>query len=117
MYRLRPMLSAAAFLALWTPAEISHAQLALPALTSSSPDGGFQTWSLSIQTLVMLTMLSFLPAMLMMMTGFTRIIIVLSLLRNALGTGASPPNTILIGIALFLTLFAMSPVFDRIYAE
>jgi len=111
------MLSAAAFLALWTPAEISHAQLALPALTSSSPDGGFQTWSLSIQTLVMLTMLSFLPAMLMMMTGFTRIIIVLSLLRNALGTGASPPNTILIGIALFLTLFAMSPVFDRIYAE
>ncbi|TEA79403.1 flagellar type III secretion system pore protein FliP [Allopusillimonas ginsengisoli] len=116
MCRLRTLLPAVTLLALWTPA-IGQAQLALPALTSSTPDGSVQTWSLSIQTLVMLTMLSFLPAMLLMMTGFTRIIIVLSLLRNALGTGASPPNTVLIGIALFLTLFAMSPVLDRIYAE
>src|SRR3546814_16454905 len=62
-------------------------------------------------------MMSFLPAMLMMMTGFTRIIIVLGLLRSAMGTGASPPNSILIGLALFLTFFAMSPVFDQIYAD
>src|SRR3546814_2690352 len=57
-----------------------------------------------------------LPILLMMMTGFTRIIIVLGLLRNAMGTGASPPNSVLIGLSLFLTFFAMSPVFDQIYS-
>lgn len=93
------------------------AQASLPALTTTPGPGGTQTWSLSIQTLVMLTMLSFLPAALLMMTGFTRIIIVLGLLRNALGTGVSPPNSVLIGLALFLTFFAMSPVFDQIYAQ
>src|SRR5699024_9981285 len=72
---------------------------------------------LSVQTLVMLTMLSFLPAALLMMTGFTRIIIVLGLLRNALGTGVSPPNSVLVGLALFLTFFSMSPVFDQIYSQ
>lgn len=94
-----------------------YAQTALPALTSAVNPDGSQTWSLSIQTLVLLTMMSFLPAMLMMMTGFTRIIIVLGLLRNAMGTGASPPNSVLIGLALFLTFFAMSPVFDQIYTD
>ncbi|KAA0910765.1 flagellar type III secretion system pore protein FliP [Pusillimonas sp. ANT_WB101] len=93
------------------------AQLAAPAITSVTNANGSQTWSLSIQTLVLLTMMSFLPAMLMMMTGFTRIIIVLGLLRNAMGTGASPPNSVLIGIALFLTFFSMSPVFDKIYVD
>lgn len=92
-------------------------QLAMPAITSVTHANGSQTWSLSIQTLVLLTMMSFLPAMLMMMTGFTRIIIVLGLLRNAMGTGASPPNSVLIGIALFLTFFAMSSVFDKIYVD
>lgn len=90
---------------------------ALPAITSTPGSNGSQTWSLSIQTLVMLTMMSFLPAMLLMMTGFTRIIIVLGLLRNAMGTGASPPNSVLIGLTMFLTFFAMSPVFDQIYAQ
>jgi flagellar biosynthetic protein FliP len=70
-----------------------------------------------VQTLVMLTMLSFLPAALLMMTGFTRIIIVLGLLRNALGTGVSPPNSVLVGLALFLTFFSMSLVFDQIYIQ
>lgn len=93
------------------------AQTALPALTSTPGANGSQTWSLSIQTLVLLTMMSFLPAMLLMMTGFTRIIIVLGLLRNAMGTGASPPNSVLIGLAMFLTFFAMGPVFDEIYAQ
>lgn len=110
-----PMLAVALFgLCL---ASTAAAQIALPALTSTPGADGSQTWSLSIQTLILLTMLSFLPAMLMMMTGFTRIIIVLGLLRNAMGTGASPPNSVLIGIALFLTFFAMSPVFDQIYDQ
>ncbi len=96
---------------------LAMAQAALPAITSTPGANGSQTWSLSVQTLALLTMMSFLPAMLMMMTGFTRIIIVLGLLRNAMGTGASPPNSVLIGLALFLTFFAMSPVFDQIYAQ
>jgi flagellar biosynthetic protein FliP len=89
----------------------------LPALTSTPAPGGGQTWSLSLQTLLLLTSLSFLPAALLMMTSFTRIIIVLSLLRQALGTQGSPPNQVMIGLALFLTLFVMSPVLDRIYVE
>ncbi|MAK56730.1 MAG: flagellar biosynthetic protein FliP [Pusillimonas sp.] len=91
------------------------AQTTLPAFTTTPGPNGEQTYSLSLQTLLLLTMLSFLPAMLLMMTGFTRIIIVLSLLRNAMGTGASPPNSVLIGLALFLTIFAMSPVLDEVY--
>ncbi len=91
--------------------------MALPALTSTPTAGGGQAYSLSIQTLLLLTSLTFLPAILLMMTGFTRIIIVLSLLRQALGTPSSPPNQVLIGLALFLTLFVMSPVLDKIYAE
>ena len=87
----------------------------LPALITSPATGGGQTWSLSIQTLVFLTSLSFLPALLLMMTSFTRIIIVLSLLRQALGLQTTPPNQVLIGLALFLTLFIMGPVFDKIY--
>jgi len=92
-------------------------QTGLPAITSVPAPGGGQTYSLSIQTLLLLTSLSFLPALLLMMTGFTRIIIVLSLLRHALGTQASPPNQVLIGLALFLTFFVMSPVFDKIYTD
>ncbi len=87
----------------------------LPALITSPVTGGGQTWSLSIQTLVFLTSLSFLPALLLMMTSFTRIIIVLSLLRQALGLQTTPPNQVLIGLALFLTLFIMGPVFDKVY--
>lgn len=96
---------------------IALAEIAIPALTSTPAAGGGQTYSLSLQTLLILTSLSFLPAIMLMMTGFTRIIIVLSLLRSALGTPASPPNQVLIGLALFLTFFVMSPVFDKIYTE
>jgi len=90
---------------------------ALPALTSTPAPGGGQNYSLSLQTLLLLTSLTFLPAMLLMMTGFTRIVIVLSLLRQALGTPTSPPNQVLVGLSLFLTLFVMSPVLDKIHAE
>jgi flagellar biosynthetic protein FliP len=89
----------------------------LPAVTSAPTAGGGQTYTLSLQTLLLLTSLTFLPAVLLMMTGFTRIVIVLSLMRQALGTPASPPNQVLIGLSLFLTFFVMSPVLDRIYAD
>jgi len=95
----------------------SLAQATLPAITATAGPNGSQTYSLSIQTLMLLSMLSFLPAMLLMMTGFTRIIIVLGLLRNAMGTPTSPPNSVLIGLALFLTFYAMSPVFNKIYTD
>ena len=89
----------------------------LPAFTSTPAPGGGQNYTLSLQTLLLLTSLSFLPAALLMMTSFTRIIIVLSLLRSALGTQSSPPNQVLVGLALFLTLFIMGPTFDKIYVE
>ena len=89
----------------------------LPALTSTPGTGGSQTYTLSIQTLITLTALTFIPAVLLMMTSFTRIIIVLSLLRHALGTQTSPPNQVLVGLSLFLTFFVMSPVLDKIYVD
>ncbi len=89
----------------------------LAAFTSTPGPGGGQTYSLSLQTLLLLTALSLLPAAILMMTSFTRIIIVLSLLRQALGTQSAPPNQVMIGLSLFLTLFVMGPTFDRVYSE
>ncbi|MBZ0133162.1 MAG: flagellar type III secretion system pore protein FliP [Rhodocyclaceae bacterium] len=89
----------------------------LPALTSTPAAGGGQTYTLSIQTLLFLTALTFLPAVVLMTTAFTRIIIVLSLLRHALGTQTSPPNQVIVGLALFLTFFVMAPVADKIYTD
>lgn len=105
------------FLVLLGATQNVSAEIGLPALTSTPAPGGGQTYSLSLQTLLLLTSLSFLPAVLLMMTGFTRIIIVLSLLRSALGTPSSPPNQVLVGLALFLTFFVMSPVLDKIYTD
>jgi flagellar biosynthetic protein FliP len=96
---------------------LAAAQQGMPAITTTPGPGGGQTYSLSLQTLLFLTALSFLPAALLMMTSFTRIIIVLSLLRQALGTQTAPPNQVLVGLALFLTLFVMGPVLDKIYVE
>jgi flagellar biosynthetic protein FliP len=93
------------------------AQAGLPAVTATPGPGGTQTYTLSIQALILITALTFLPAALLMMTSFTRIIIVLSLLRQAMGTIQTPPNQILVGLALFLTFFVMSPVFERIYDD
>lgn len=90
---------------------------ALPALTSTPAGRGGTQYSLSIQTLLLLTSLSFLPAMVLMMTCFTRIIIVMSLLRHAMGTQTSPPNQVIVGLSLFLTFFIMSPVADKVYTE
>jgi len=89
----------------------------LPGLVSKPMPGGGQSWSLPVQTLVFITSLTFLPAILLMMTSFTRIIIVFGLLRNALGTPSAPPNQVLLGLSLFLTFLIMSPVFDKIYTD
>ncbi|AOY94743.1 flagellar biosynthetic protein FliP [Cupriavidus sp. USMAA2-4] len=113
---LLPALLCAAGAALALSPALAGAQ-ALPGVISKPAPGGGQIWSLSVQTLVLLTSLSFLPAAMLMMTGFTRIIIVLGLLRSAMGTASSPPNQVLVGLALFLTFFVMSPVFDRIYND
>ena len=86
-------------------------------MTSTPSPGGGQTYTLSIQTLLFLTALTFLPAALLMMTAFTRIVIVLSLLRQALGTMQSPTNQVIVGMSLFLTFFVMAPVFEKIYNE
>jgi len=96
---------------------VATAQQGLPAFTSTPSAGGGQTYNLSIQTMLLLTSLSFIPAALLMMTCFTRIIIVLSLMRQALGTQSTPPTQVLIGLSLFLTFFVMGPVFDKIYAD
>ena len=89
----------------------------LPLFSSRPAAGGGQSYSLPVETLLLLTALTFLPAVLLLMTAFTRIVIVLSLLRHALGTQASPPNQVIIGLSLFLTLFVMGPVADRIYSD
>ncbi len=79
--------------------------------------GGGTAYSVPIQTLLFFTALTFLPAVVLMMTGFTRIVIVLSLLRQALGTQAAPPNQVIIGLSLFLTFFVMSPTLDKVYQD
>ncbi|MEJ7688382.1 MAG: flagellar type III secretion system pore protein FliP [Variovorax sp.] len=112
---MRLVRGALAMLALALP--VFAAAQGLPGLVSTPGAGGSQTWSLSVQTLVLLTSLSFLPALLLCMTSFTRILIVLGLLRTAIGTQSSPPNQILVGLSLFLTFFVMAPVFDKVYDE
>ena len=87
----------------------------LDAITVSEGADGGQTYSVSLQILAVMTMLSLLPAALMMMTSFTRIIIVLAILRQALGTAQTPTTQTLVGLALFLTMFIMAPVFENVY--
>ena len=86
----------------------------IPVLTVQNAGAG-QNWSLSLQVVALMTVLTLLPAVLLMMTSFTRIIIVLSFLRQALATQSTPPNQVLLGLALFLTLFVMSPVINHAY--
>ncbi|CAH0273483.1 flagellar type III secretion system pore protein FliP [Erwinia aphidicola] len=111
MKRLLPLL--ALVLLMLTP----NVYAQLPGLISKPMANGGQSWSLPVQTLVFITSLTFLPAILLMMTSFTRIIIVFGLLRNALGTPSAPPNQVLLGLSLFLTFFIMGPVFDKIYTD
>ncbi|MDI1351445.1 MAG: flagellar type III secretion system pore protein FliP [bacterium] len=94
---------------------LAHADpLSLPAVTVGTGANGAQSYSVNLQILIFMTALSVLPGLLMAMTAFTRIIIVLSILRQAIGLAQTPTNQILIGIALFMTYFVMSPVFNQI---
>ena len=115
---LRALAAAALGLAALLPgavlAQAPGAGGTLPLLVGS---GGGTSFSVPIQTLLFFTALSFLPAVLLMMTGFTRIVIVLSLLRQALGTQSAPPNQVIVGLSLFLTMFVMGPTLDRVYKE
>ncbi len=86
----------------------------IPALSVSTNQDGGEEYTVTLQILMLMTALSFLPAMLMMTTSFTRIVIVFAILRQALGLQQSPSNQILVGLALFLTLFIMTPVFEEI---
>ncbi|MDR1855192.1 MAG: flagellar type III secretion system pore protein FliP [Azoarcus sp.] len=108
---------ALALLPLAAGAQEADDLFALPALTAQRLGNGVTSYSLTVQTLILLTLLSFLPALVLMMTSFTRIIIVFALLRQAMGTQTSPPNQVLLGLALFLTFFIMSPVADRVYTD
>jgi len=93
------------------------AQPTVPAVTLQVSPEGQETYAVSLQILALMTALMLLPAALLMMTSFTRIVIVLAILRQALGTMQTPSNPILVGLALFLTLFVMGPVFQQIYSE
>ncbi len=109
-------------LALMLASTVALAQSAAPVGPSTLPlligQGGSGTsYSVPVQTLLFFTALSFLPAVLLMMTGFTRIVIVLSLMRQAIGTQAAPPNQVVVGLSLFLTLFVMGPTLDKVYKE
>ena len=97
------------------PVGVVLADPGLTALSMTTNADGGQTYSLSIQMLALMTVLTLLPAALMMMTSFTRIIIVLAILRQAIGTAQTPTTQTLIGLALFLTIFVMAPVFDDTY--
>jgi len=93
------------------------AQAGFPALTVTPSAEGVQTYTLSLQFLLLMTALTLLPAAVLMMTSFTRIVIVFAILRQALGTVNTPSNQIVLGLSLFLTLFIMAPVMERINAE
>lgn len=106
-------------LLLWSlfPVESALAQIGLPAISVAKDAAGNDTYTLSIQVLALMTALTFIPAGLIMMTSFTRIVIVLSILRQALGLMQAPSSQTIIGLALFLTIFIMAPVFERIYQD
>ncbi|HXI76292.1 MAG TPA: flagellar type III secretion system pore protein FliP [Steroidobacteraceae bacterium] len=99
------------------PAHPTFAQATLPAVAIKTAADGAQTYSLTFQVLILMTVLTLLPALLLAMTAFTRIIIVLSILRQALGMATTPSNQILTGLALFMTFFVMSTTIEQSYAS
>ncbi|WP_296231546.1 flagellar type III secretion system pore protein FliP [Pseudomonas sp. UBA4617] len=109
---LRLLLILALLLA--APLALAADPLSIPAITLSNTADGQQEYSVSLQILLIMTALSFIPAFVILMTSFTRIIIVFSILRQALGLQQTPSNQLLTGMALFLTMFIMAPVFDRV---
>ncbi|WP_426811059.1 flagellar type III secretion system pore protein FliP [Pseudomonas sp. WOUb67] len=112
---LRMLLTLVLLLA--APLALAADPLSIPAITLSNGADGQQEYSVSLQILLIMTALSFIPAFVILMTSFTRIIIVFSILRQALGLQQTPSNQILTGMALFLTMFIMAPVFDRVNTD
>ncbi len=104
-------------LAALLPIGAAMAQATLPAVAIKTAADGAQTYSLTFQVLILMTLLTLLPALLLTMTAFTRIIIVLSILRQALGMATTPSNQVLTGLALFLTFFVMSSTLNQSYAD
>lgn len=104
-----------AILAFMTP--VAAQDLGLPAVVVSTGEQGEQTYSVTLQVMILMTALSFLPAMVIMLTAFTRIIVVLAILRQGIGAAQTPGNQVLVGIALFLTFFIMAPVFTEMYEQ
>lgn len=103
------------FAACFAPMSIQAAGIEAFSVTTNAQGG--ETYSVTIQILALMTMLTVLPALLLTMTSFTRIMIVLGLLRQALGTAQAPSNQILLGLSLFLTLFIMMPVFEKVNSD
>ena len=99
------------------PTQSIAANLDISAFTVKTNPDGTQDYSLSLQVVILMTLLSFIPSILVMMTSFTRIVIVLAILRQAIGLQTSPSNQVLIGIAFFMTIFVMTPVFDDMYTQ
>ena len=99
----------------WPGSEAAGNDLELLSVTTA--EDGTQQYSVTLQVLLLMTLLSLLPAALIMMTSFTRIVVVLAILRQGMGTQQTPNNQILIGLALFLSMFVMSPVLERIYED
>lgn len=111
------LLVAGMLLAPWVTAAESGNPLAISAITLTTDSEGQQEYAINLQILLIMTALGFIPAFVMLMTSFTRIIIVFSILRQALGLQQTPSNQILLGLAMFLTIFVMAPVFERINQE
>ncbi|MBY6198804.1 flagellar type III secretion system pore protein FliP [Vibrio hangzhouensis] len=86
----------------------------IPAFTMKTNPDGSEDYSVNLQILALMTMLGFLPAMVILMTSFTRIVVVMSILRQAMGLQQTPSNQVIIGIAIFLTFFIMSPVLNQV---
>lgn len=125
MRRLLPLLLLLAFVALLVPAASGQAAAAAPAPAADpfrlniglegTGQGG--EVSVAVQIVLVMTLLSVAPSIVLLMTSFTRIVIVLGFVRTALGTPSAPSNQIIVGLSLFLTFFLMGPVFDRVQAE
>lgn len=101
----------------WTSSAAYGADLDMTAFTVKTNPDGTQDYSISLQVVMLMTLLTFLPSIIIMMTSFVRIVVVLAILRQALGLQSSPSNQILIGLALFMTLYIMTPTLNRIYNE
>ncbi|WP_425607983.1 flagellar type III secretion system pore protein FliP [Pontibacterium granulatum] len=95
-------------------APVFAADVGIPAVSVTTGEGGAENYSVTLQILILMTMLTFLPAMVMMMTSFTRIIVVFAILRQALGLQQTPSNQVMVGLAMFLSLFIMMPVLEKV---